>query len=46
MTIRPDNISANTNYTATTTAALGIISTAPTQNTVTITKNLEIDQFN
>ena len=36
-TIRPDNISANTNYTATTTTALGIISTDPTQNTVTIT---------
>ena len=36
-TIRPDNISANTNYTATTTAALGIVSTDPTQNTVTIT---------
>ncbi len=36
-TIRPDNISANTNYTATTTTALGIISTDPTQNTVTMT---------
>ena len=36
-TIKPDNIAANTNYTATTTTALGIISTDPTQNTVSIT---------